>query len=90
MKSKLKKAWTYVSERISIIGLDVLMIVLMSEYSSQLSGSYVGHGIRFLLISLIVSLNMVAVVIRDAENFNDKINVLNYLLVMIVMYKYAL
>ncbi|MFT8584860.1 hypothetical protein [Liquorilactobacillus hordei] len=90
MKLKLKKTWGYVSERISIAGLDLLMIVLMSEYTNQLSGSHSGHGIRFLLISLIVSLNMVAVVIRDAENFNDKINVLNYLLVVIVMYKYAL
>ena len=90
MKSKLKKFWTYVSERISIIGLDLLMSVLMWQYSNQLSGSYAGHGIRFLLISLIVSLNMVAVVIRDAENFNDKINVLNYLLVMIIMLKYTL
>lgn len=90
MKVKLKKTWGYVSERISIIGLDLLMIVLMSEYSNQLSGSHAGHGIRFLLISLIVSVNMVAVVIRDAENLNDKINVLNYLLVMIIMLKYTL
>ena len=90
MKVKLKKSCVYASERISIIGLDFLIIVLMSQYSNQLSGSQAGQAIKFLLISMIVFLNMVAVVIRDAENFNDKINVLNYLLVMIIMLKYTL
>ena len=90
MKVKLKKSWVYVSERISIIGFDVLIIVLMSQYSNQLASSHLGQLLNFCLITVVVFVNMFALVIRDVENFNDKITVLNYLLVMIVMLKYTL
>ncbi|WP_273708332.1 hypothetical protein [Leuconostoc mesenteroides] len=90
MKVKLKKSWVYVSERISIIGFDVLIIILMSQYSNQLASSHLGQLLNFWWVTVVVFVNMFALVIRDVENFNDKITVLNYLLVMIIMLKYTL
>lgn len=66
------------------------MIVLMSEYSNQLSGSQNGQFFKLLLFTVIVVLNMFALVTRHAEDFNDKVNVLNFLLVIIIILKYTL
>ncbi|WP_349514954.1 hypothetical protein [Leuconostoc suionicum] len=90
MKVKLKNSLFYVFERSSVIGLDILMIVLMSQYFSQLASGQIGQSLKLLLITVVVHLNIFALVIRDAEDFNDKVSALNFLLVMIITLKYTL